>query len=195
MKDVATFLTEVAESRLCAQIAARAGFVVPPDLCLPRALELPIKHRWLISPVLARSEYAVHSARIGVPTSEREQIEYWFVRYGAEANWLLETGAGVIALEIELSLARHSLAYLAGDDWSWQRSLHFAVLGKRHVLFEYGGGLTLPVRYPGLRLHSSNSPILIPPSKTPSSIELRWANLHAPLLPPPNWLREIAGLD
>jgi hypothetical protein len=109
-------------------------------------------------------------------------IEYWFSLYGDDANWLTATGeAGVVSLEIDLRLARHSLAHLASDDHSWQRSLHFAACGKWHVLFEDTAGFPSLRGYPGLSLHSGDS-ILVPPSRTPSGIELVYADPHAPLL-------------
>jgi integrase len=128
-----------------------------------------------------------------VPTGRalchREQIEFWFARYGEDANWLLETGeeSGVVSLQIDLRLARQSLAYLAGDDPAWQRGLRFTAGRRWHVLFEYASGLPQFRGYPGLFLHAGDS-ILVPPSRTPSGIELVYADPHAPLLSA-DWLR------
>jgi hypothetical protein len=102
MKTVDDFLAEVASSRLDTQIEERKAFRAPPGFELPCALEVALRHRWQIAPVLARSELAVNSASGGVPSSDCEQIEYWLARY-PEANWSLVTGpaSGVTALEIE----------------------------------------------------------------------------------------------
>jgi len=189
MKDVATFLAEVSESRRRDQTAARAGFVASPDLCLPRALDVALDHRWLISPVRGCSEYALRSARVGVPCRDREQIEYWFAYY-PDANWMLQTGeeSGVLALEVDPKLSRYSLAYLAGEDRSWQRSLQFAVHGRWQILFAYAAGLrSLVGRYTGLRLHAGDQ-IFVPPLRTLNGIKIEYANPHAPLLPVPDWL-------
>jgi hypothetical protein len=77
MKTVNDFLAEVASSRLATQIEERKSFRAPPGFELPSALEVALRNRWLIAPVLARSEVAVNSASVGVPSSDREQIEYW----------------------------------------------------------------------------------------------------------------------
>jgi len=193
MQDVQRFLAKVAASRRGTQAASHVGFTSPPGLRLPPALESAIDHKWLIAPVLGRTAYALESARVDLPSAEREQIEYWAATY-PDTNWLLHTGAesAVVALEIELRLARHSLAYLAADDWSWQRTLHFAVQGRWRVLFECVPGLPSLDGYPGLHLHKSG-PILIPPSRMPSGIELVYADPLAPLLPAA-WLRKAVSL-
>jgi hypothetical protein len=194
MKDVTTFLAEVAESRLREQAAARAGFEAPPDLSLPHALEVALANRLFICPILAHSAVAADSARVGVPCCEREQIEYWFTRYGSAANWLLNPAAsGVVAVDIELPLAGHSLLLLARNDRSWQQSLQFRGQGKRYVLFKHTGGqASIDGRYRGLRIHVSDS-ILIPPSRTLLS-EMSYAN-ESSLLPAPDWLYRDPGLS
>ena len=191
MQDVDTFLAGLAQSRRLAQAATRAGFVAPPNLSLPHALEIAIKHRWLIQPVEALSESPPSSARIGVPSREKEQIEYWIANH-PDANWLLELGepSGVVALRIELQLARYSLEYLAGDDTSWLRTLRFGVGNRWFALYQYLSGLPALAGLPGLRLLTRTS-ILSPPSRTPSGIELAYANPHAQLLPFP-WQHQTA---
>lgn len=191
--DTSTFLAELAESRRAAQLAERKGFVPASGLVLPVALEAAIRRRLLLTPALARSRLATTSAIIGVPSCEREQVEYWFAHYGDDANWLLETGeSGVISLEVDQSLSRSSLAHLASANHSWQHTLHFAVQGNSHFLFEYVAGLPSLRHFPGLRLHSGNS-ILVPPSRTPAGMELVYEDPCAPLLPA-DWLREAAIL-
>lgn len=104
MRNVETFLAELAESRQREQAAARAGFMLPADLCLPAELETAIEHRLPIAPMLACSPYAPRSARAGFPSCDRDQIEYWFARYSPETNWVLEVGeeSGIVAIQTGL---------------------------------------------------------------------------------------------
>lgn len=192
MKDVSIFLAELAEFRRIAQSTERSGFIPPLDLILPEALEVALRYRFLLSPVLARSRLASYSSRVGIPSNDRAQIEYWYSQHGSDANWLMETGAssGIVVLEIELNLARHALAYLVSENLSWQRTLHFAAHGKWHVLLEYVRGLPSLRGYSGVRLHSGSS-ILVPPSRTPSGVELTYADPHATLLSA-DWLRNLS---
>jgi len=192
MKDVSTFLAELTESRRTAQAAERVGFLPPSGLVLPQALEVALRHRFLLSPVLARSRLASNSSRVGVPSNDRAQIEYWYSRHGSDANWLMETGAstGIFVLELDPNLSWHALAHLVGDNLSWQRPLQFTAHGKRHVLFEYVRGMPSLGGYSGVRLHSGSS-ILVPPSRTPSGIELVYADPHAAPLSA-DWLRNAS---
>jgi hypothetical protein len=105
-------------------------------------------------------------------------------------NWALELEAsGVAGLEIELGLSWQSLTVLTGDEWDWQRTLHFAAGNRWNVLFANASGLRSLKGFPGLRLLTTGS-ILIPPSHTPSGIEMQWADPCAPLRPAPAWLRD-----
>jgi hypothetical protein len=188
MLDASTFLTELAESRRREQAATRADFELPQGLELPRALEISLAHHLYIQPTLALSPLAGHSARIGVPSCEREQIEFWYARYGDEANWLLDLGeSGIAAVEIELPLAWHSLLLLTRNDDSWRRSLQFIAYGKRQILYRCTGGRPfIDNRYHGLRLHASGS-ILIPPSYSRRHGGLQFKN-ESRLFPTPEWL-------
>lgn len=189
MKDINAFFLTLGENRRSAQAAACAGFIAPPDLQPPPALEAAIRHNLPIAPLLARSAYAPRSARVGLPSSAREQIEYWLAAY-PKANWTLQTGAasGVAALEIEPDLATYSLDYLAGEDCSWRRTLHFTTGPRWFYLFGHVASIQrLPGCYEGLRLHSVDA-ILAPPSLTLAGEELRYADPRAPLLAAPDWL-------
>ena len=135
--DVSTFLAGLTESRRANQVAECKGFVPAFGLVLPVALEVALRHRLLLTPVLARSRLATNSASIDVPSCERAQIEYWFTRYGENANWHLHLGqSGVVAVEIDPTQARYSLAVLTEDDDAWSRSLNFVAQGRWHFLFE-----------------------------------------------------------
>jgi|CZKL01.1.fsa_nt_gi hypothetical protein len=190
MKTVEIFLADVAESRRRAQNAERASFAGPPDLAIPPALAVALRHRFLVSPVLARSANALRSAYVGIPSAEREQIEYWIAAYGNEINWALQTGEhSVVALDVEdLRAATHSLAALAGDDSSWQYSLQFAMRNRWFLLFAHAPNLRSLVEFAGLRLHKRDS-ILLPPSRI-AGLEITYSDPGAPLLPAPAWMRD-----
>ncbi len=182
--DVSTFLTNLAESRRAAQLAERKGFVPATGIELPVALEVAIRQRLMLTPVLARSRLATTSASIGVPSCEREQIEYWFARYGGNANWHLHLGqSGLVALAIDPAQATYSLAALTEADDSWRRSLNFVAQGRWHFLFESEPALPRLRGYPGLELHAGHS-ILVPPSII-SGRTLFYKDANAPILPLP----------
>lgn len=113
MKDVEIFLVELADSDRIAQAQARAGFRAPANFKLPRELAITFEHRCRIAPMLARSAYVSHTAHIGVPASDRDQIQYWAANH-RDANWELTTAEepGVVALDLDTHLARHSLGYI-----------------------------------------------------------------------------------
>ena len=179
-----SFLAGLTESRRADQVAERKGFIPASGLVLPVALEVALRHRLLLTPVLARSRLATTSASVGIPSCEREQIEYWFARYGENANWHLHLEqSGVVALAIDPAQARYSLAALIADDDSWQRSLNYVAQGRRHFLFESVPGLPKFLGYPGLQLHAGNS-ILVPPSIV-SGRTLFFDDPNAPVLPLP----------
>jgi hypothetical protein len=184
MKDVKTFLAELDEKRR-SQTNGPAAYVPPPFL--DPALEIALRHRWLIAPINGHSKLSFYLNRVGSPSRNRGEIELWFDSY-INLNWALELKAsGVIALQIEFGLAWQSLTVLTSDEWDWQRTLHFAAGNRWNVLFAYASGLRSLKGFPGLRLASGS--ILIPPSHTPSGIEMKWADPCAPLLPAPAWLR------
>jgi hypothetical protein len=188
MKTVDDFLAEVASSRLETQIEERKAFRAPPGFELPSALQVALRHRWQIAPVLARSELAVNSASGGVPSSDREQIECWLARY-PEANWSLVTGpaSGVTALEIETRSVSSWLADFTEDEGDWPRTLRFTSGSRCFLLFASNAGIQSLAVYPGLRLHARTR-ILIPPSRLLNGDQLAYADPHALLLAPPNWL-------
>jgi hypothetical protein len=188
MKTVDDFLAEVAFSRLETQIEERKAFRAPPGFELPSALQVALRHRWQIAPVLARSELAANSASGGLPSSDGEQIEYWVTRY-PEANWSLVTGpaSGVTALEIETRFTSSWLADFTEDEVDWPGTLRFTSGSRWFMLFASNPDFQSLAIYPGLRLHTRTR-ILIPPSSLPNGDELAYADSRAPLLDPPNRL-------
>ena len=99
--DVATFLANLAESNRAAQLAERSGFVPASGLVLPVALEVALRHRFLLTPALARSRLATTSPPACLPSCEREQLEYWFAQYGEEAQWHLHLAESNVVAEID----------------------------------------------------------------------------------------------
>lgn len=191
-KDVATFLANLAESRRAAQFAERSGFVPASGLVMPVALEVALRHRFLLTPALPRSRLATTSPPACLPSCEREQLEYWFAQYGEAAQWHLHLAeSNVVTVEIDPTVARYSLEALNRDDDSWQRSLHFIAQGRYHFLFESAPRLPQLHGYPGLHVRAGKNSIVVPPSPTPAGIKLAYENEWVPLLPFP-WRREPA---
>ncbi len=188
--DALDFLAKLQKQRRRELASALAHFLPPPGLQLPEALEAAIRNQLMIQPILARSELASRSSIVGIPSADRLAIEFWYSQYGPDANWLMETGAssGVVALEVDPNLARYALTHLISDPLTCQRTLHFEANGKWQVLFEYVADLPPIQSSPGVRLHSGSS-ILVPPSRTPSGVELVYQNPRARLLPA-DWLRK-----
>lgn len=124
LKDVNAFIAELHESRLRAQAAARAGFLKQPDLSLPPDLEVAIEHQLPIAPMPALSLYAPRWARVGVPSSEREQIEYWYASYGTDTNWVLELSEQTRIIAIRMGLGVFPYLFLRrGEYQSLERTL------------------------------------------------------------------------
>ncbi len=103
---------------------------------------------------------------------------------------MLATGfaSAVTALEIETGLASSWLADFTEDESDWTRTLRFMCGSRRFMLFASNAGLPSLAVCPGLKLHTRTR-ILIPPSRLPNGDQLAYADSHAPLLDPPNWLR------
>jgi hypothetical protein len=127
MIDTASFLAELAESRRRAQSAARASTAFAADRCdLPPALDLILQKGGFIQPQLARSPFAPTTARVGVPSGERAQVEYWWRCFGEEANWLLDTRAsGILAIEFSPYVQPHNLFRRAGEYGMFERTLRY----------------------------------------------------------------------
>ncbi len=180
--DVSTFLSNLAETRRAAQIAARSRFTPSSDIVLPDSLEAALRHRFFLTPASAQSDVATNSADIYVPSCEREQVEYWYSQYGADARWAVHPGlSNLVILEIDLAVARHSLAALSEDDESWQRTLKFCARGHWYFLYESVPRLPRLHGYLGLKIHASNSAIVVPPSIIRGS-ELAYEDARATLL-------------
>lgn len=188
MIDVDSFLAGVAENRRRAQPAARVSSAFAADRCdLPPALELILEKGGLVQPQLARSPFAPRSSRVGVPSSERAQVEYWWRCYGEDANWILDTqGSSILALEFSAYIEPYRLFCRPGEHQVFERTLRFRTPTRVFALFSVPPGHSMSRGwYSGVHWRD---PILIPPSRLLSGwdeheIELSYMDLSAPLLP------------
>ncbi len=188
MIDSDSFLAELAESRRRAQSAARVGNTFASDRRdLPPALDLIIEKGGRIQPQLARSAFASATARVGVPSGERAQVESWLGCFGDEANWLLDTQASsIVALEFSVYITPLKLFSRPGEYQLFERTLSFRTPTRVFALFSIP-----PDRgmwrgwYSGVHWRT---PILIPPSRVRSGpdgneFEFSYVDPSAPLLP------------
>ena len=190
MRDVDTFLTQLAESRQREQAAACAGFALPPDLCLPTELETAIEQRLPIAPMLACSPYASRSARVGLPSCQRRQIEFFYSRYGAESNcnWVLEAGeeSGIVA--IRMALGFYKLPFKGSEEYqALKRTLRVQAKTTSYALFRIPPGRRLSTAwFYGLCWHTL---IPLPPSRlvreSGEEIVFTYDDPGAPLLTAP----------
>ena len=195
LRNVEDFLAELAESRQREQAAARAGFMLPPDLCLPAELDTAIEHRLPIAPMLACSPYAPRSARAGFPSCDRDQIEYWFAHYGAEdTNWVLDLGEESSIVAIRSALGFYGLPFRRPEEYrALKRTLRIQAKTASYALFRIPSGRKLSTAwFHGLCWHTW---IPLPPSRlvreSGEEIVLTYADPGAPLLTAPE---SILGL-
>jgi len=147
--------------------------------------------------MLARSFYAQSSARVGVPTCERQQIEYWYARYGDDANWMLATGlengdgASVLAVESWIGNYPHWLFRRPAEFKAYDETLRLRAGNRTFALFSVPSGME-PARSYHKGLHWRDF-IPLPPSRVTyyyswegtGEIELSYRDPLAPLLSAP----------
>jgi hypothetical protein len=188
MIDTASFLAELAESRRRVQSAARVGSAFAADCCdLPPDLSLILEKGGVIQPQLARSPFAPTTARVGVSSGDRAQVEYWWRCFGEEANWLLDTHASsMVALECSIYMTPLNLFCRRGEYQTFERTLRFRTSTRVFALFSIPPGRSMSRGwYSGVHWRT---PVLIPPSRVPSGpdeheVELSYVDPFAPLLP------------
>jgi hypothetical protein len=193
LRDIETFLAELADLRRMEQARLRSSLHLPRGFRVPRELSIAADHQWIVSPVMAQSFFAPREAYSGVPASDRPQLEYWAASL-VDCNWALITGQESRALAFEVDTRSHSdsLLHLCGDDWGWQETLQFHAAHRCFALFhcdepsicKFSAG-------PRLKLHYG-APILIPPSRIGSDT-LHYLDPGAPFLDVPDWLLEYAA--
>ena len=194
MIDTDSFFAELAESRRRAQSAARIGSPSESDRCdLPRDLELIVERGGVIQPQLARSPFAPTGARVGVPSAERAQVEYWWRTYGADANWLLDTAAsGILAIEFSDRIPPFDLFRRPGEYRTFRQTLTYGSAKKTFALFSIPPGRSMSRGWYS-RLHW-RTPVLIPPSRvsweldSEQEFDFSYLDPSAPLLPAPETL-------
>lgn len=194
MIEVNSFLAEVAENRRRAQSAACAGSAFEPDRGdLPPALDLILHQGGLIQPQLARSPFAPRSSRVGVPSAERAQVEYWWRCYGEDANWLLDTlASAMLAIEFSVYATPYNLFRRAGEYRMLERTLRYGTPKRTFALFSIPNGRSMSRGW-----HSAvhwRTAVLIPPSRASweldcdQEFEYTYHDPSAPLLPAPETL-------
>ena len=194
MLNVDTFLHELSINRRLVQSAALSHISQPDNRCsIPPALDLVLEKGGLIQPQLARSPFAPSTARVGVPTADRKQIENWFACYGEDTNWLLDTEAsGIIALEFSRYFSPYMLFRRPGEYQVLEHTLRFNAHRRIFALFANQQRRRIPPgRYHGVHWRSS---VLIPPSRVldtedgENEVEYCFVDASAPLLPAPESL-------
>ncbi|MFP5211225.1 MAG: bifunctional DNA primase/polymerase [Acidobacteriota bacterium] len=163
-----------------------------PSLVRAAALEL------VIAPALAHSKYASARAYVGTPTSNLDLIAAAAAQ-NRECNWTLNVGAsGVVVLEIDTRIGYAPLSVLCRNSFGrWTKTLQFRDDVSRFLLFRGAGRRVrfLGQRYRGLKIHTGNAFIFIPPSwfvsdRLGSSRRLVYINPNAPLVDAPDWIWE-----
>lgn len=188
MIDSDLFLAELAESRRRAQSAARLGNPFIEDRCdLPLDLDLILEKGGVIQPQLARSPFAPSTARVGVSSGVRAQVEYWWRCFGEGANWLLDTHASrMVALECSVYMTPLKLFCRRGEYQTFERTLRFKASTRIFALFSIPHGRSMSRGwFNGVHWRT---PVLIPPSRVlcgpgEHEFELSYVDPSAPLLP------------
>lgn len=198
MQDVHALVAAAVEKRIHENPYNVLTRIPPPQL--HPALEVALRNRFQLSRAMRLSAQNHSWAPVGQPTRDLRPVDLW-VNTWLGLNLALQTGRyaaesseqtfsdGVVALETEPALAMSTLVDLTGDEWEWQRTLHYAIGSSKFYLFQYAAGLRSLEGYPGLRLHSGDA-VLIPPSYAPSGVRIFYSDPEAPLVLPPTWLYE-----
>ena len=181
-------------------LASSASFITGPfdpaglDPSLVRAAELGLS----IAPTLAHSKYASARACVGCPSSDLDLIAQAAAQH-RECNWTVHVGAsGIVVLEIDTRIGYAPLSVLCRNSFGrWTKTLQFRDDVSRFLLFRGAGRRVrfLGQRYRGLKIHSGNAFIFLPPSwfvsdRLGSSRRLVYIDPHAPLVDAPDWMWE-----
>lgn len=182
---VDTFLAQLAAERRHERARSRQPISLSEGFTLQTDLEVAVRNRWFISPVFAQALFPPRAACFGVPDNDNEQVSSWAALYGDTCNWALFPSPQCPVLEINLSLARHSLEWLAHHEgWDWRRTLRFGAGNLWFAVLRPPGRETRlrATRLPGLRLlYNNNASLLIPPSRIRDESRLEYVDPRAPL--------------
>lgn len=158
-----------------------ATFITSSSRKLPHALELAIRHQFLIQPIFARSHPASRITDEGLLSCDDRLIQYWYSL--RPEKWVLHANeSDLVVAELVPDLANFSRAQIKRYVELMEASLHFRVRDKFFAFFRNRQGSAITVHVSGVRLHSGKDPVLIPPSRTSSGEILVYENDDAPLL-------------
>lgn len=156
---------------------------------LDPSLILAAERGFVIAPVLTHSRFASARAYVGGLLDGMESIAQAAGRY-ARCNWTLHIGASaLVVLEVDLRIGYQSLAMLCRHSFGrWTKTLQFRDDTSRFFLFRSTGTRVrfLGQRFSGVRTHSGNAFLFVPPSWFVSG-RLIWVN-QGPILDVPDWL-------
>lgn len=164
----------------------------PPDL--DPSIILAAELGFVIAPVLTKSRGASARSYIGAPSNDIDVIARAAARYPS-CNWTLHVGASNLAvLEIDTRIGYVPLSALCRNSFGWwTKTLQFRDAISRFLVFRSKDqrGRSLGPRFKGLKVHTGNAFLLIPPSSFVGSGGLAYVKLHAPIVDAPAWLLEL----
>jgi hypothetical protein len=129
---------------------------------------------------------------VGAPP-EIDVIAKAAARYPS-CNWTLHVGAsGLVVLEVDTRIGYVPLSALCRNSFGWwTKTLQFRDATSRFLIFRSNEqrGRTLGPRFKGLKVHTGNAFLLVPPAGFVGSGGLAYLKLHAPIVDAPAWLLE-----
>jgi hypothetical protein len=158
---------------------------------LDPSLILAAERGFVIAPALTHSRFASARSYVCAPMDGIDSIAQASARY-PRCNWTLHVGAsGLVVLEVDTHIGYEPLAILCRRSFGrWTQTLQFRDETSRFFLFRSIGSRVrfLGQRFRGLKVHTGNTFVFIPPSWFVSGL-LHWVN-QAPILDVPDWLTE-----
>ncbi len=133
---------------------------------LPPSIVHALNGGWAVAPVFTHAHSAsIKRSMAGFPTTDPASLVP-LARANPKCNWAVETGNGLLVLEVNTEFGLRSLRQLCQGKWGWRRTLEFCDGPVHFFAFHHRGSRVraLGDRFPGLRLHWNGSPVLLPPS-------------------------------
>jgi hypothetical protein len=159
------------------------------DPSILRAAELG----FVIAPVLTKSRLASAQSYVGALTNEIDVISQAAVRY-PHCNWTFNVGASrLIVIEIDTRIGYISLSALCRNSFGrWTKTLQFRDATSRFFIFRSVDrrSRSLARQLQGLKIHTGNAFLLIPPSNFVGSGGLAYVDPDAGIVDAPDWLLE-----
>lgn len=163
----------------------------PPDLA--PSIILAAELGFVIAPVLTQIRCVAARSYVGAPTNDIDEIARAAARYPS-CNWTLHVGASSLAvLEVDTRIGYVPLSTLCRNGFGrWTQTLQFRDATSRFFIFRSNDqrGRSLEPRLKGLKVHTGNAFLLIPPSSFVGSGGLAYIRLHAPIVDAPAWVLE-----